>query len=410
MEKYVVTMLGEKDHGKSTLIGNLLITTGSTTEARISEVKKATKSKRFEPAHILDSFSEEREQEMTIDTTRAEIVYKKAILELIDVPGHLELIKNMMSGASNSDIAILMVSVKKEEGFRPQTKRHIFLSSMFGIKALVVAINKMDFANYDKNVFEKTKGEIADYLQSINFNKPVVFIPISAYNNENLTSLSKNMPWYKGKPLLETVRDFAGKHSNAAHVKSGVRIFVQDSVDIEGKRTVFGVLYNGKVSVNDTVRVEPQGVLGKIEKLYVKGKKVKSAQEGTNVAITFGKDLKIEKGSVIYGKNDAPHKKGTFAAKMFIIRDLNGKNTKNLTMKISSNNISVKGLKINKVFSPVSGKYSKTSTGQVSANNVVYADVSLEKPYPVERFDNYSELGRFAIYENENFVGVGVVE
>src|SRR5271169_5201570 len=139
MEKYTITMLGEKDHGKSTLIGNLLISTGHTTEARINEVKKTSKSKRFEPAHILDSFVEEREQEMTIDTTRAELVYRNAIYELIDVPGHLELIKNMMSGASNSDIAILMVSAKREEGFRPQTKRHIFISTMFGTKALVVA-------------------------------------------------------------------------------------------------------------------------------------------------------------------------------------------------------------------------------------------------------------------------------
>jgi translation elongation factor EF-1alpha len=409
MDKYVITMLGEKDHGKSTLIGNLLIVTDSTTQARIAEVKKTSKSDRFEPAFILDSFSEEREQGLTIDTTRAELIYKKAILELIDVPGHLELIKNMMSGASNSDIAILMVSVKPEEGFKPQTKRHIFLSSMFGIKALVVAINKMDFVKYDQSVFERTKKEISDYLKLIGFNKPVTFIPISAYNNENLISLSKNMKWYKGRPLIDTVRDYAEKYSKNSHYKKGLRIFVQDSVELEGESTVFGLLYNGKVSKGEKLRVEPADVTGKVEKLYVKGRKVQSAKEGTNVAITFDRDLKIAKGSVIYGGTDKPHKKGIFHAKMFIIRNLDAKGVKKLSMKISNNNIGLKTLKVIKAFSPISGTFS-VPKGSVAANNVVYVDIGLEKPYPVEKYDEYSELGRFAIYENEHFVGVGVVE
>lgn len=410
MDKYVITMLGEKDHGKSTLIGNLLIATDSTTEARINEVKKAAGSKRFEPAHILDSFSEEREQEMTIDTTRAELVYKNAILELIDVPGHLELIKNMMSGASNSDIAILMVSVKKDEGFKPQTKRHIFLSNMFGIKALVVAINKMDFVDYDKDVFERAKKQVLDYLKSINFNKPIAFVPISAYNNENLLEASKNMTWYKGKPLIDTVRELAERHSSTKTGKNGLRIFVQDSLEVDGERTVFGLLYNGALKLNDTIKIEPADVTGKVVKLYVKGKKVKYAQEGTNVALAFDRDLKVEKGSVIYGKDDAPHKKGTFAAKMFIIKDLDSKNAKKLVMKISSNNLQLKDLKINKVLSPISGEYSKPGSAKIPANNVVYADVSLAKPYPVEKYEHYSELGRFAVYDNGDFIGVGIVE
>lgn len=116
MDKHIITMLGEKDHGKSTLIGSLLIATGTATEHRINEAKKYSKNGRFEPGYILDSFEEERQQEMTIDTTRAELVYKGAMFEFIDVPGHLELIKNMMSGASHGETAILMVSMKKRKG------------------------------------------------------------------------------------------------------------------------------------------------------------------------------------------------------------------------------------------------------------------------------------------------------
>ena len=129
--------------------------TGTATEHRINEAKKYSKKGRFEPGYILDSFEEERAQEMTIDTTRAEMLYKDSLFEFIDVPGHLELIKNMMSGASHGETAILMVSVKDGEGLAPQTKRHVYIANMLGIRGLIVAINKMDLVGYDKGVFER---------------------------------------------------------------------------------------------------------------------------------------------------------------------------------------------------------------------------------------------------------------
>ena len=118
---------------------------------------------------------------MTIDTTRAEMAYKGGMFEFIDVPGHMELIKNMMSGASHGEMAILMVSMKKGEGLAPQTKRHVYIANMLGIKALIVAINKMDLVGYDKGAFDRAKSEISGYLRSIGFSKPVSYVPVSAY-------------------------------------------------------------------------------------------------------------------------------------------------------------------------------------------------------------------------------------
>jgi small GTP-binding protein len=408
MEKYTITMLGEKDHGKSTLIGNMLISTGHTTEARINEVKKTSKSKRFEPAHILDSFSEEREQEMTIDTTRAELIYKNAIFELIDVPGHLELIKNMMSGASNSDIAILMVSAKNGEGFQPQTKRHIFLSNMFGIKALIVAVNKIDIAGYRKEAFEKIKDDVSAYLKSIKFDKPVAYVPISAYNNENLTSPSRNIKWYKGRPLFDMVDEFAKKHSKESSKGKGTRMVIQDNMEMDGKRAYFGVLYHGSIKVGESIRIEPDGISAKVEKLYVKGKKVSKAEHGNNVAVVFSKEIKVENGRIIYNSNERPHKIGSFSAKMFIIRDMDPK-SKKLNVKINNNDISLKGMEIERIVSPITGKIGGKAIG-IKANNVVYAGLKLGVPYPVEKYTDYSELGRFAIYDGEEFAGVGIVE
>jgi translation elongation factor EF-1alpha len=121
--------------------------------------------------------------------------------------------------------------------------------------------------------------------------------------------------------------------------------------------------------------------------------------------------MKIEKGSVIYGNNEKPHKTGSFSAKIFMIKNFNTKSARKFTIKISNNNIAIKKIKINRIFSPISAvNVVYDSFAIVPANNVAYAEISLAKPYPVEKYADYSELGRFAIYENENFVGVGIIE
>ncbi|MDE1869121.1 MAG: hypothetical protein KGH60_04125 [Candidatus Micrarchaeota archaeon] len=407
MEKYIVTMLGEKDHGKSTLIGNMLIATGSTTEARIDEARKH--GKRWEPGYILDSFTEERQQEMTIDTTRAEITYRKRLFELIDVPGHLELIKNMMSGASNGDFAVLMLSVKEGEGFQPQTKRHLFLSSMFGMKALIVAVNKMDLAKYDKKVFDAMKNDVSSYLNAIGFDKPVLFVPISAYNNENLVKLSKNMPWYKGKPLMDIIYSFATKADRIDRSVNNLRALVQDSSEAADGMAHYGILYHGKINVNDKVVVEPKGAEMKIKSIYVRGKKVKSSKPVTNIAVVFDKNTEIERGSIIYDKQSSPHKKTGFTAKIFLIKPLDTKEVGKLTVKMNNNDRSLKSISVRSVISPLTGEANSAKTSRVAVNNAANVDVTLKAPYPVERYNNFNEFGRFAIYKDDTFMGVGLV-
>ena len=298
--KYVITMLGEKDHGKSTFIGNLLIATGSASDYRIKEAQKHSKMGRFEPAYILDSFTEEREQEMTIDTTRAEIVQDGNIYEFIDVPGHLELIKNMLSGASNGDLAILMVSAKPDEGFQPQTKRHVFLANLLGISSLIVAINKIDIANYDQKTFERIKGEVEAYLKAIGFKKPLVFVPISAYNNENIVTKSEKIPWYNGKPMLDLVKEFAAEYGGAIKPKlKALRLFVQDAMDDSENSVVFGTVQSGKVAVGEKIKIEPGAQYANVLELHVKGRKAKSAKIGTNVAMKLDKIGLAKRGTII---------------------------------------------------------------------------------------------------------------
>lgn len=191
-----VAVLGEKDHGKSTLIGRLLYETGSVPEDRLREIKKASKKSgiRFEWAHLLDSFRYEREREMTLDTTRAFARLGKNLYEFIDVPGHKQFIRNMLTGASDATCGILVIDVK--EGIAPQTLKHIEIAQFLGIEKILIAVNKIDKISYSVSLFKKAEKIFADILQHHGVTYKTSFIPIAASWGHNLikkTLLAKRL-------------------------------------------------------------------------------------------------------------------------------------------------------------------------------------------------------------------------
>lgn len=404
MDKYIITMLGEKDHGKSTLIGSILIATGGATEHRINEAKKYSKGGRFEPGYILDSFSEEREQEMTIDTTRAETTYNNNLIEFVDVPGHLELIKNMMSGASHGEIAILMLSMKRGEGLQPQTKRHIYIASMLGVKGLLVATNKMDLVGYSEIEFKKMKESISDYLKAIEFTHPVVFVPVSAYGSENLVKPSDNMFWYRGKPLMEELSSLLSKKKASEGKGKGLRGIVQDVVEDNGRDMVFCFLSSGSIKVGQQIKVEPLGEAAKVAEIYLKGEKTSNASKGSNVALLLEGIAEVKRGFVICGANEKMHSRKVFKSKIFFIKGLKAKD---IEIKLNNNSVGAKIIKVDKVISPITGESKSGST--LAAGSAAIVEIQLKQNYPVERVMDYSELGRFAVYSQGEFVGIGVV-
>lgn len=404
MEKYVITMLGEKDHGKSTLIGNLLIATGNATDHRINEAKKYSKDGRFEPGYILDSFEEERSKEMTIDTTRAELAYKNNLFELIDVPGHLELIKNMVSGASHGEIAVLMVSVKEGEGLRPQTKRHVYISNILGIKALIVAINKMDLAGYSELAFKKMQKSISEYLSAIGFSQPVSYVPISAYVSDNLTKPSENMTWYKGRPLIAELEALGT--SNPRANKSGTRAIVQDVVEQDGKEMLFCYLSSGSVKLGQKIRIQPSSQEASIAELYLKGEKTAFAPTGSNIAIILAGNNELKRGFVISGLDERPHTIRKFNSLVFFIKKLETSSV--IELKVNNNSIAGKIIDAKELISPITGK-AKMCPKTIPPGNAAKLEIELGENYPMEKFSDYKELGRFALYCGNVFCGIGIV-
>ncbi|MDE1828412.1 MAG: hypothetical protein KGH65_04590 [Candidatus Micrarchaeota archaeon] len=398
--------MGHKDHGKSTLIGSLLIQTKSVTEARINEAKKIAKKfgRKFEPGYILDSFSEEREQEMTIDTTRAEMVHRDLAFAFIDVPGHEELIKNMISGASYAEIALLLVSAKADEGIRDQTKRHIFIARMLGIKKLIVAVNKMDMVGYNQQRFEQITNDLRGFIQRIGFGgSEVYFVPTSAYKAENLLKKSANMKWYKGKSLIDLLYVNA-KIEDKEKQNAPLRITVQGAIDAK-QQTLVGKVVSGKVSIGEEVSILPFAAQAKITSITVKGKKTKKAQVNDDIALTFDKQIRENvRGAVIANKNEKPKMTSTIESLIFVT----GPIKKNLSIKINSNDVKCKRLEIL--------RYLDTTTGMESPEKrakeleAIGARLELGTKIPVESFGSVKELGRFVLYSDKKFAGIGIVE
>src|SRR3989344_1221424 len=210
-----IVVLAEKNHGKSTLIGRLLYETSSLSKDRISGAKSAAKKigKRFEWAHLLDSFQYEREHEMTLDTTRALVKLGKNLYEFIDVPGHRELIKNMLTGASEARFAILVIDIK--EGIKPQTLRHLEIAEFLGIEKIIVAVNKIDAAGYSEDRFKKAAGNFSGILAGHGFRKKISIIPISAFSGNNVIKRTTRLGWFKGSTLAAAIlKDFKAPKKN----------------------------------------------------------------------------------------------------------------------------------------------------------------------------------------------------
>lgn len=209
-EQMNIVIVGHVDHGKSTVIGRLLADTGSLPEGKLEAVKEYCRknSRPFEYAFLLDALKDEQAQGITIDTARCFFKTNKRDYIIIDAPGHIEFLKNMVTGASRAEAVLLVIDAK--EGIQENSKRHGHIVSMLGIHQAVVLVNKMDLVHFDQGVFEKITGEFTEFLHKVNI-KPVNFIPLSAFNGDNIAVRSEHTPWYGGPTVLEQLDQFANK-------------------------------------------------------------------------------------------------------------------------------------------------------------------------------------------------------
>jgi translation elongation factor EF-1alpha len=407
-----ISMLGHKDHGKSTLIGRLLYETKSLTEDRIKEAQATSKSlghEEFEYAFLLDSFEEEREGGFTLDTTRAQVHHGGIIYELIDVPGHKELVKNMLTGSSTANAAILLVSAQPDERLRDETKLHLYLASLLGIKNLVVAINKVDTIGYSEEEFNRIVADMTDILKGFGYEE-LSFVPISAKKGDNVASVSESTPWYKGRTILQFMDSFARVDYDAQLEALPARMFVQDVYVLGADRVLVGRIDTGKFRKGQEVTVQPLGLTSPIEDMRVRMDAVEEAKAGQNIGLMLKGDNidKVTRGNVCMPADAMAEAVRSLTARVFCLPGNDIKEGEELTVTCASQEGKAKVAKILEKLNPITDKEPKKDVTDIAGWESAWVRMELDKPLVFESFSKVPHTGRFVL-SKDSIVAVGVV-
>lgn len=401
--KIVVT--GEVDAGKSTLIGRLLYDMGLLSEDTLRELKENCKrlGRDLEFAYLLDSFEEERMNQLTMDTTQAFCKNKRGRDFLfIDVPGHRELFKNMLCGSSEAEAAIMVVDVKKaqEDG----TARHANALKFLGIREIIFVFNKMDSAGFDKDIFENAKEDIEGFCEKIGI-RPRSFIPISAKGGDNLTCLSKRTDWYAGPALSEELNRL-GKEFKNKNEAEDFYFPVQDVYNLDGEEICVGNIISGAIKNKETVRIASLEREFKLEKIRVFGKikPLARAKEACGLVLSGPANL-VARGAVIF-KGSAPEVVRQITAKIVCVCPINLK--EEFLLKCATQETVARIHRVNSVLntSDLSILGEADALKETSAAEVV---IAIEEPLVIKRSGEQGELGRFVLERGTEICAAGII-
>ena len=393
-----VVIIGHVDHGKSTLIGRLLYDSESITEGRVEEIQKLAEEykKRFEFAYFIDSFDDELKEERTIDTTGVMFKGQKNLYAITDVPGHKEFIKNMLTGASHADVAVLVVAA--DEGIKEQTGRHAFLINMLGIKQLSVLVNKMDLVDYKQEVFESIRGGVSKLLASFGY-AGIEFIPASAMEGDNIYKPSPRMKWYGGPTLIQVLDEVEVRKELRP-----LRFVVQDTYAVDSERVVVGRIESGILRRGDEVVFQPSGVRGKIKNIKVSGSELEKADQGDSIGIVIDKEVK--RGDVC-GLVEAPPVPTTEFLGEAVLLERNLKKGDRLELRCGTVRVSCEIKEIRERINSQTGEVVEKQPAEITENEAATIIFATE-PLVVEKFSEIPELGRFILVKDKN-IGAGVV-
>jgi bifunctional enzyme CysN/CysC len=406
-----IVIVGHVDHGKSTLIGRLLADTKSLPEGKLQQVQDNCKrnSKVFEYAYLLDALKDEQRQGITIDSARCFFKTKKRDYIIIDAPGHIEFLKNMISGASRAQAALLVIDAN--EGIQENSRRHGFMLSMLGIKQVIVCVNKMDLVNYSKLIFDKIQSEYSEFLAKSGI-KPLEFIPISAINGTNLISRSKLMPWHKGHIVLTAVDSFQGAKTQEL---KPFRMPVQDIYKFTGfnddRRIIAGRVESGTIKIGDKVQFSPSQKHSRIKTIEeFNAPKRKKISAGYSTGFTLTEQLYIQPGELMYKPNEkpVPEISSIFKANVFWMGKAPLTLNKEYKFKIATNSTTASIRSINKVLD-ASNLSSSNKKQQVNRHEVAECIIETSKPIALDYISDFEVSGRFVLVDNYEISGGGII-
>ncbi len=407
-----IVFIGHVDSGKSTSVGRILYETGAISEQALTKLKdeasklgKAT----FEFAFVMDQLKEERERGVTIDIAHREFETAKYNFTIIDAPGHRDFVKNMITGASQADAAVLVVSIK--DGIQPQTKEHAFLAKVLGINQLIVNMNKIDAVGYKKEEFERVKGEVEKLLKGIGYKtENIPFIPCSGYVGANITKKCPDTPWYTGPTLIEVLDSLVVP---AKLTNKDVRLPIQDVFTITGHGTVpVGRVETGTLKVGQSVVFMPSGAKGDVKKIEMHHKEMTEAMTGDNVGFNVkGVEKKdIKRGDVVGPSAAPPTVAADFTAQIVVLNHPTAISVGYTPVfHIHTAQFAGRIIEILEKKDPKTGQTAQKNPDFIKTGDVALVKIQPMKNIVIEKFADFPPLGRFAIRDMGQTVAAGVV-
>jgi translation elongation factor TU len=387
-----LVIVGHVDHGKSTLIGRLLYDTESLPLDRLKEIEKISETlgREREFAFVMDSLEEERKRGVTIDTTQTFFKTPHRRYVIIDAPGHKEFLKNMITGTSQAEAALLIVDA--QEGVKEQTKRHGYVLVMLGLKQTVVVINKMDLMDYSQERFQVVKEEITAFLADLEIRPPYT-IPISATKGDNVAKKSERLPWYTGPTVLEALDTF----SELKIEEKPLRFPIQDIYQIEGKRIIVGRVEAGTVKRGETLFLLPlkkEVKVESIERFLAEG--VRKAGVGESIGIYLGDDQEAQRGQIL-SRDLSSIITDRIKANIFWMEKGAYQSGDPLLFRCVTQEIPCIIEKIYKTFDPASLEVAQENAVQIGEAEVAEVMISLERDAVIDPFQEIPEMGRFVL-------------
>ena len=400
-----IVIVGHVDHGKSTLVGRLLHETGSLPEGKL-EMLKAVSARRgmpFEWSFLLDALQTERDQGITIDTTQIRFRTNSRDIVLIDAPGHAEFLRNMITGASQADGAVLIIDAL--EGVRDQTRRHGYLLHLLGIKQVAIVVNKMDRVEFQKARFDEIAAQISAHLTNLGVT-PSAVIPISARDGDGVAARTPRIGWYKGPTVVEALDALEPARPLEA---LPLRLPVQAIYKFDDRRIVAGRIESGHLGAGDEIVIMPAGKIAKIRTVEswpltpVAGKQC----AGRSVGITLDRELFVERGDIIAPVGRAPRDTRRVHARIFWLHEKPLAKGDTILVRLGNKETRASVVAIENAVDP--GDLASHENTAIAKNHVGEIDIALAQPIAADAYADNPRTGRLVIEVSGRIAGGGLV-
>jgi len=401
-----IVIVGHVDHGKSTLIGRLFHDTGSLPDGKTEAIRAMCERRGmpFEWAFLMDALKAERDQGVTIDVSHIHFKTAKRDFVLIDAPGHREFIKNMVTGASQADAAVLVVDA--EEGVQEQTRRHAYLLHLLGIRQVVVAVNKMDIVNFSEARFQQVAAEVKDYLADLGIDlQHTLVVPVSSRDGDNIVSLSERMPWYEGVTLAESLDDF---QPPVPSLQLPLRFPIQDVYKFDQRRIFAGRIESGHLNKGDTLLFSPSNKTARVASIEAWSAKepVMALRAGQSVGVTLDEQLFVERGEMASLVSNPPMLSNVFRGRLFWLGHKPLVAGSRYKLKLCTAEFQVEVERIERVIDVKD--LGTTKTDRVERNAVAEVVLRSRGLMALDPFDVNMVTGRFVLVEDFDIVGGGL--